>query len=73
MVATKVLVAFKEMVGKKKEPKIRILKDSSFDYTFSWSFFDGVSQGIPPCCGVGMILYVSPFYFNILKLGAREG
>lgn len=45
MVVNKIVSLHKEVVGRKRSQKPKIIKAPTFDYSFPWSFFDGVNQG----------------------------
>jgi ribonuclease HI len=37
-----------------------------------WGFFDGASQGYPPLCGVGIVLFISKDdFFNVRYVPSR--
>jgi hypothetical protein len=49
-------IFFKKDLGKKKQciPTMPMLVEET-----PWGFFDGASQGHPPICGVGVVLYIT--------------
>jgi hypothetical protein len=49
----------KEFKAELRASKTRTVIPPPIDYTIPWGFFDGSSQGHPPNCGVGVVLYIS--------------
>jgi ribonuclease HI len=52
-----------EFRNKHKKVKICSPVMSEMQEGMSWGFFDGVSQGNPPLCGVGVVLLISKEHF----------
>jgi hypothetical protein len=46
-----------------KSIKQRIPILPSLDYEIPWGYFYGVSQGHPPSCGVGVVLYINQSHY----------
>jgi ribonuclease HI len=43
------------------------------DYEITWGYFDGESQGHPPMCGVGIIIFINHNHYLFIKYSPRVG
>lgn len=56
-----------------KPKNLRLLSMPDLDYEIPWGFFDGASQGHPPYCGVGVVLFVSQNHFIHIRYSPDRG
>jgi hypothetical protein len=45
----------------------------SLDYEIPWGYFDGASQGHPPSCGVGVVLYINQNHYIYIRYAPGGG
>jgi hypothetical protein len=43
------------------------------DYSIPWGYFDGASQGVPPRCGVGVVLYINHSHYIHIRYSPGGG
>jgi ribonuclease HI len=62
-----------EFLNKPKETVPHFSMLQKLDFGIPWGYFDGASQGHPPRCGVGVVLYIIHNHYIFIRYVLGQG
>jgi len=62
-----------KFLNKPKETVTHFPMLQEIDFGIPWGYFDGASQGHPPRCGVGVVLYISHNHYIFIRYALGQG